>query len=131
MLVFSLIIFSVTLDFSDFFSVSKRRRFIENFAFIKTTLAGIFILWSLDLNLWQSYSRVFKSKVNINHQDNVSRVVEACFHRLTRMSNVEHVAYEDESSLSLSLSILDSRTVFNKMGTSSHWEVKSINLSNV
>ena len=49
-------------------------------------------------------------------------MVEACFNRLTRVSNVEHVAYEDE----LSFFLLDFCTFVSKISTSSHWELNSI-----
>ena len=49
-------------------------------------------------------------------------MVEACFNRLTRVSNVELFAYEDECSFSR----LGFCTAVSQMGTSSHWEVNSI-----
>ena len=71
-----------------------------------------------------------KKKLFIRHiictNRGVSRVVEACFNRLIRVRNVEPFAYEDEWSFSL----LGFCTPVSKMGTSSRWEVNSIDLSN-
>ena len=54
-------------------------------------------------------------------------IIRACLNRLTRVSNVEPVAYEDDGSFSL----LDSCQPVSKMGTSSRGEAKSIVLSSV
>ena len=62
-----------------------------------------------------------------NNKRCVGRVVEACFDRLTRVINVELVAYDNEWSFSL----LDLWTPVSKMGTSSRWYVNSIAYSNV
>ena len=61
-------------------------------------------------------------RVLIENIRGVSRVVQACFHHLTRVSNVEPFSYEDECSFFH----LGFFTLISKMGTSSRLEVNSI-----
>ena len=58
-----------------------------------------------------------------NSKRSFSRVIEVCFSRSIKMSNIEPVAYENKWSLFL----LDSSTTVSKMGTSSRWEVNRFN----